>query len=404
MGAFGYCNDPENGSLGFGLVWSGETSDQAFLLPVDWELPTMGRPYAITPPGDLATGHQARPPLDLCSPVLGVPGCPHWESSVESFAWSIDPPDATGDRLPFPHLIDGEDTYYYFHFARSIAVGDEERVVAAGFGQQPHLLTGCARCAFIWSLGSDDLPYLNLGEFLADTSNASGAESISIASDGLIRVSGLRRPFVEPLDPQELLDPLAIDPIAVVWEHAGGEDLFLDWCAVDVLDAVRSCTHEGNLELAASVNARGIVFAVTGTTLYKLAHIADFNGDDRVDGSDLGTLLGLWQVTGPEVCPWDLDPGLVNGERIINGADLGTLLGYWTGNALLSVGPLCCESESMAMIGGSGGSGQELFEAFLVALGFETDAEFVSWAEGKSPSQLEAAVEYALMVMNQENQ
>jgi len=50
---------------------------------------------------------------------------------------------------------------------------------------------------------------------------------------------------------------------------------------------------------------------------------ADFNADGRVDGDDLGTLLGEW---GPCAgCQADL-----NGDGIVNGDDLGTLLGEWS--------------------------------------------------------------------------
>ena len=52
--------------------------------------------------------------------------------------------------------------------------------------------------------------------------------------------------------------------------------------------------------------------------------LGDVNGDGRVNGADLGTLLGQW---GPcEGCPADLD-----GNGAVDGSDLGTLLGAWTG-------------------------------------------------------------------------
>ncbi|HMN96421.1 MAG TPA: hypothetical protein PKC43_11185 [Phycisphaerales bacterium] len=49
----------------------------------------------------------------------------------------------------------------------------------------------------------------------------------------------------------------------------------------------------------------------------------DINGDDVVDGADLGQLLGAW---GPvdEGAPEDL-----NGDGVVDGADLGILLGSW---------------------------------------------------------------------------
>ncbi len=51
------------------------------------------------------------------------------------------------------------------------------------------------------------------------------------------------------------------------------------------------------------------------------SHPADLNTDGRVDGADLGMLLGAWSTAG----------GDVNGDGTTDGADLGTLLGAWTG-------------------------------------------------------------------------
>jgi len=49
----------------------------------------------------------------------------------------------------------------------------------------------------------------------------------------------------------------------------------------------------------------------------------DLNGDQVVDGADLGLLLGAWgQASGG--APTDL-----NGDGIVDGADLGLLLGAW---------------------------------------------------------------------------
>ncbi len=49
---------------------------------------------------------------------------------------------------------------------------------------------------------------------------------------------------------------------------------------------------------------------------------ADLNNDCKVDGADLGLLLGAWDTPGPFA---DL-----NADGIVNGADLGLLLGAWT--------------------------------------------------------------------------
>ena len=53
-----------------------------------------------------------------------------------------------------------------------------------------------------------------------------------------------------------------------------------------------------------------------------LACPADLNGDDVVDGADLGALLGQWG--GPGIAD-------LNGDGVVDGADLGVLLGAWGG-------------------------------------------------------------------------
>jgi len=50
---------------------------------------------------------------------------------------------------------------------------------------------------------------------------------------------------------------------------------------------------------------------------------ADINRDGRIDGSDLGLLLGAWGSGG-------LPAADVNGDGTVNGSDLGLLLGAWT--------------------------------------------------------------------------
>ena len=48
---------------------------------------------------------------------------------------------------------------------------------------------------------------------------------------------------------------------------------------------------------------------------------ADFNGDGKVDGSDLGRLLGVW---GLQDDWYDL-----SWDSTVNGTDLGMLLAFW---------------------------------------------------------------------------
>ena len=48
--------------------------------------------------------------------------------------------------------------------------------------------------------------------------------------------------------------------------------------------------------------------------------LGDLNCDGRVNGADLGTLLGDWGTSGPS----DL-----NGDQVVDGSDLGIMLGEW---------------------------------------------------------------------------
>ncbi len=52
--------------------------------------------------------------------------------------------------------------------------------------------------------------------------------------------------------------------------------------------------------------------------------VGDLNGDNVVNGADLGLMLGAWGVCGKGPCIADL-----NGDGHVNGADLGLLLGGW---------------------------------------------------------------------------
>ncbi|HMN97230.1 MAG TPA: M14 family metallocarboxypeptidase [Phycisphaerales bacterium] len=53
--------------------------------------------------------------------------------------------------------------------------------------------------------------------------------------------------------------------------------------------------------------------------------VGDLDRDGRVDGADLGILLGAWGSVGPDLAA-DLD-----GDGSVGGGDLGILLGSWTG-------------------------------------------------------------------------
>ncbi len=62
-------------------------------------------------------------------------------------------------------------------------------------------------------------------------------------------------------------------------------------------------------------------FSLSARSCGKIACPGDFNGDDLVDGADLGLLLAAWNSNAPEA---DLD-----GSGNVDGADLGLLLAAW---------------------------------------------------------------------------
>jgi hypothetical protein len=71
------------------------------------------------------------------------------------------------------------------------------------------------------------------------------------------------------------------------------------------------------------VQGHGIINAFKAATRGRAQ--ADLNLDGRVNGADLGTLLGSWGQSGdPAALPADLD---ANGT--VDGSDLGRLLGDW---------------------------------------------------------------------------
>jgi hypothetical protein len=121
--------------------------------------------------------------------------------------------------------------------------------------------------------------------------------------------------YTVPDDPMTI----GIDP------YSGGGDAFdIDWAVnpstglpagLDGFNFVRIRTGQNGIngplgEISAEIDAVSDVRA-----------IGDLNGDNRVDGADLGLLLGAWGTNQP--CS-DLDR-----DGVVNGADLGLLLGNW---------------------------------------------------------------------------
>lgn len=68
-----------------------------------------------------------------------------------------------------------------------------------------------------------------------------------------------------------------------------------------------------------------IVLSIQVTVGASSGNPADFNGDGRVDGADLGLLLASWGK-----CPAPCAPDLT-GDGTVDGADLGLLLAAWQG-------------------------------------------------------------------------
>jgi len=88
-----------------------------------------------------------------------------------------------------------------------------------------------------------------------------------------------------------------------------------------VFDA--SCDQHYLIRIGGKLGSQGVgTLRITEEGSAACGCLADLNGDGRVDGNDLGTLLGQWGTcTG---CVADF-----NGDGRVDGNDLGTLLGLW---------------------------------------------------------------------------
>jgi len=125
--------------------------------------------------------------------------------------------------------------------------------------------------------------------------------------------------------------------------------------------------------------------ATSGTpfSAYFLTCAADFNGDGRVDGADLGELLNLWgpcPSSGP--CPGNLNPEV---DDVVDGADFGILLNSWSGEDPCTVWPgVTCP---VSMLDG-GMSSADAFAVAIWFLGFEDIDELAAWfAAADEPSR-----------------
>jgi hypothetical protein len=73
--------------------------------------------------------------------------------------------------------------------------------------------------------------------------------------------------------------------------------------------------------LVPSLGAAIIAQPAGASTFDNIACVADLNGDDTVDGSDLAELLGAWNTTN--------SPADLSGDGIVDAQDLALLLGAW---------------------------------------------------------------------------
>ena len=121
-----------------------------------------------------------------------------------------------------------------------------------------------------------------------------------------------------PIDPQINAESIAgmswPELLAVYGNSAGGT-------RIDLADAGMTAARFIRIRVASDAASVPEVDAVVAVRAVRM--LADMNNDQRVNGSDLGVLLGAW---GPcDDCPADL-----NHDGHVGGSDLGILLGNWS--------------------------------------------------------------------------
>lgn len=65
-------------------------------------------------------------------------------------------------------------------------------------------------------------------------------------------------------------------------------------------------------------------------TEFQMAQPADLDGNEIVDGADLGILLGHWECTNPAGVCGACHGADIDGSGLVDGADLGLMLGAWS--------------------------------------------------------------------------
>ena len=100
--------------------------------------------------------------------------------------------------------------------------------------------------------------------------------------------------------------------------------------------------------------------------------LGDINGDNNVDGADLGLLLGAWGPCSATPCVGDF-----NCDDVVDGADLGLVLGAWGPGYPRNCG-LSSFSSAMSSGPGSEMSGISL-EDMVLLQGLDSTQELIEW-------------------------
>lgn len=112
--------------------------------------------------------------------------------------------------------------------------------------------------------------------------------------------------------------------VGVDARSAGGDAFDIAWAVDAATGAPANLDRFDFIRISAGVAALRGPFGEASPEIGSVADVrvpGDLNGDDLVDGADLGLLLGAW---GTGAIRADL-----NGDGVVDGADLGLLLGVW---------------------------------------------------------------------------
>lgn len=117
-----------------------------------------------------------------------------------------------------------------------------------------------------------------------------------------------------------------------------------------------------------------------------LTHVADLDGNLRVDGADLGLLLLNWCSSGcDEELVADLDC-----DGIVDGADSGVLLSAWSGSDFVAIEPLCTCGSSESMMTGPSSISESEWASAAESLGFPSLGALAEWGKTATKQQLDA--------------